>query len=127
MGAFRASRLHTDYRPNGGFLTVEQWTSAIEAAGFRGVRVLPDVAHIRDVFPTFFVAAARTWMPGPERPKGCFGPGMTAQGPRGTPNRQKAPSFPCHFIPLGLKARHVRSPRTPGGLLWDANGPRCGL
>jgi SAM-dependent methyltransferase len=57
MGAFRAPRLHTDYRPNGGFLTVEQWTSAIEAAGFCGVRVLPDVAQIRNVFPTFFVAA----------------------------------------------------------------------
>ena len=32
-------------------------------------------------------------------------------------NRRKIPSFPCHFAPLGLEARHVRSPRTPGGLL----------
>src|SRR6266851_10517510 len=30
---------------------------------------------------------------------------------------RKVPSFPCRFRPLGLKARHVRSPRTPGGLL----------
>ena len=46
-----------ELQPNGGFLTVEQWISAIEAAGFGGVRVFPDVVHIRDVFPTFFVAA----------------------------------------------------------------------
>ena len=39
----------------------------------------------------------------------------------------KHPAFPCHFRPLGLERRHVRSPRTPGGLLWDATGPRCGL
>ena len=36
-------------------------------------------------------------------------------------------SFHCHFGPLGLEPRHVRSPRTPGGLLWTVNGPRCGL
>jgi BMFP domain-containing protein YqiC len=29
----------------------------------------------------------------------------------------KAPTFPCHFRTLGLKARQLRSPRTPGGLL----------
>ena len=29
---------------------------------------------------------------------------------------RKIPSFPCHFAALGLKARHVRGPRTPGGL-----------
>jgi hypothetical protein len=33
-------------------------------------------------------------------------------------------SFPCHFGPLGLERRHVRGPRTPGGLLRDGNGPR---
>ena len=69
---------------------------------------------------TFSVAAARTWMPGPR-------PGMTAKGVIAAKTGRKIPSFPCHFAPLGLKARHVRSPRTPGGLLWDANGPRCGL
>ncbi len=41
--------------------------------------------------------------------------------------RRKIPSFPCHFRPLGLERRHVRSPRTPGGLLRTTNGPRCGL
>lgn len=29
----------------------------------------------------------------------------------------KIPAFPCLFAPLGLEPRHVRSPRTPGGLL----------
>jgi SAM-dependent methyltransferase len=57
MDAFRAPRLHPGYRPNGGFLTPEQWTQALVAAGFEDVGVLPDVARIREVFPTFFVAA----------------------------------------------------------------------
>jgi SAM-dependent methyltransferase len=57
MGTFRAPRLHPGYRPNGGFLMVEQWTEAITTAGFRDVRVLPDIARIREVFPTSYVAA----------------------------------------------------------------------
>ena len=40
---------------------------------------------------------------------------------------RKFQTFPCHFRTLGLKARHVRSPRTPGGLLrrppWAALRP----
>ena len=39
----------------------------------------------------------------------------------------KNPPFPCHFRVFGVKARHVRGPRTPGGLLRTSNGPRCGL
>jgi len=57
MATFRAPRLHPEYRPNGGFLTISQWTSALEAAGFVDVRVLPDIASIRHVFPTFYAAA----------------------------------------------------------------------
>ncbi|MBI3458111.1 MAG: class I SAM-dependent methyltransferase [Candidatus Rokubacteria bacterium] len=57
MEAFRSPRLHPTYRPNGGFLTPEQWTGAMEAAGFVDVRFLPDIVRIRDRFPTFFVAA----------------------------------------------------------------------
>jgi SAM-dependent methyltransferase len=57
LETFRAPRLHADYRPNGGFLTPEQWTGALTAAGFADVRVLPDIARIRDVMPTFYVAA----------------------------------------------------------------------
>jgi SAM-dependent methyltransferase len=57
MEAFRAARLDPAWRPNGGFLTPEQWSGALEAARFADVRVMPDVARIRDVFPTFYVAA----------------------------------------------------------------------
>lgn len=57
MDTFQAPRLHPRYRPNGGFLTPEQWTEALETNGFFDVRVLPDIARIREVFPTFYVAA----------------------------------------------------------------------
>ena len=57
LETFRSPRLHPAYRPNGGFLTPEQWTEALEAAGFRDVRMLPDIVRIRDEFPGFYVAA----------------------------------------------------------------------
>jgi SAM-dependent methyltransferase len=57
LETFRSPRLHPVYRPNGGFLTPEQWTAALEAAGFTGVRLLPDLTRIRDEFPGFYVAA----------------------------------------------------------------------
>ena len=57
LESFRAPQLHPAYRPNGGFLTPEQWTSALEAAGFRDVRLLPDIGRIRETFPGFYVAA----------------------------------------------------------------------
>lgn len=57
LGTFRAPRLHPEYRPNGGFLMVEQWSRALERAGFRDVRVLPDIGRIRGVFPAFYAAA----------------------------------------------------------------------
>jgi SAM-dependent methyltransferase len=55
---FRAPRLHPRFRPNGGFLTAEQWTSALETSGFRDVRLIPDIGRIRNLFPTFYAAAA---------------------------------------------------------------------
>ena len=57
MSTFRAPRLDADWRPNGGFLTPEQWTRAFSAAGFADVRVMPDIARIREVFPSFYAAA----------------------------------------------------------------------
>jgi SAM-dependent methyltransferase len=57
METFRAPLLHPEYRPNGGFLTPEQWTAAFGAAGFRGLRLLPDVAALRDQVSGFSVAA----------------------------------------------------------------------
>ena len=57
LETFRSPRLHPEYRPNGGFLTPEQWTAALEIAGFGDVRVLPDITRIRKYFPGFYVAA----------------------------------------------------------------------
>jgi SAM-dependent methyltransferase len=57
METFRAPKLHPVYRPNGGFLSAEQWSAALRAAGFRDVRVMPDIARVRDVAPQFSVAA----------------------------------------------------------------------
>jgi SAM-dependent methyltransferase len=57
LKTFRAPRLHAGYRPNGGFLTPDQWAGALTTAGFVDVRVLPDIARIREILPTFYVAA----------------------------------------------------------------------
>lgn len=64
METFRAPVLHPVWRPNGGFLTPEQWRGALEAAGFEQVRFLPDLPAIRDRFPTFYVAAVGAHRPG---------------------------------------------------------------
>ena len=55
--AFREPVIVPEWRPNGGFLTPEQWTRALEANGFRDVRVVPDIAALREVYPSFVVAA----------------------------------------------------------------------
>jgi SAM-dependent methyltransferase len=57
LQTFRSPRLQPTYRPNGGFLTPEQWTGALEAAGFRDVRLLPDITSFREEFAGFYVAA----------------------------------------------------------------------
>jgi SAM-dependent methyltransferase len=57
LGAFRDATLVPAWRPNGGFLTPEQWSAALQANGFHEVRVYPDIAAIRDTFPGFLVAA----------------------------------------------------------------------
>jgi SAM-dependent methyltransferase len=57
LEAFRESRLDPAWRTNGGFLTPEQWTAGLLATGFRDVRIVPDIAVIRDVYPSFVVAA----------------------------------------------------------------------
>lgn len=57
LGTFRDPVLAPPWRPNGGFLTPEQWRAALEANGFADVRVFPDIAGIRAVFPSFVVAA----------------------------------------------------------------------
>ncbi|HEX4822734.1 MAG TPA: methyltransferase [Candidatus Polarisedimenticolaceae bacterium] len=57
LESFRDPVLNADWRPNGGFLTPEQWTEALTRHGFRDVRFVPDVASIRDDYPSFVIAA----------------------------------------------------------------------
>jgi SAM-dependent methyltransferase len=57
LEAFRQPVLDAGWRQNGGFLTPEQWTAALEASGFRDVRIVPDIAALRDFYPSFVVAA----------------------------------------------------------------------
>ena len=58
MESFRAPLLDPRFRPNGGFLTPEQWTGALEANGFGDVRFVPDILSIRRQYPIFYAAAA---------------------------------------------------------------------
>ena len=57
LETFRAPKLDPTNRPNGGFLTPEQWTSVLTVAGFDDIRMLPDITRVRQVFPSFYVAA----------------------------------------------------------------------
>jgi SAM-dependent methyltransferase len=57
LSSFRDPILVPGWRPNGGFLTPEQWTAALEANGFVDVRIFPDIAAIRAAYPSFVVAA----------------------------------------------------------------------
>jgi SAM-dependent methyltransferase len=57
LETFRSPILHPAHRPNGGFLTPGQWGAAMAAAGFTGVKVLPDLARVAARFPAFCVAA----------------------------------------------------------------------
>ncbi len=57
LEAFRSPQLEPEWRPRGGFLTPEQWRGACLAAGFESVELLPDVASVREVYPSFIVAA----------------------------------------------------------------------
>jgi SAM-dependent methyltransferase len=57
LDSFRNPILVPGWRPNGGFLTPEQWVAALDANGFQDVRVYPDITVIRDAYPNFMVAA----------------------------------------------------------------------
>ncbi len=63
METFRSPVLHPTYRPNGGFLTPEQWRGAMDAAGFVEIAVLPDIAAMRARFPDFNVGAVGATRP----------------------------------------------------------------
>lgn len=57
LPAFRSPALDPRFRPNGGFLTPEQWTLALQTHGFLDVTIYPDIRALRDDYPSFAVAA----------------------------------------------------------------------
>ena len=57
LESFRSPVFHPAYRPNGGFLTPANWRGAMEAAGFAGIRVMPDIDRLREACPDFYVGA----------------------------------------------------------------------
>jgi Uncharacterized conserved protein len=57
LESFSAVNTDAEIRPNAGFLTPDQWTRALRSAGFEEVEVLPDVEHIREIYPHFFAGA----------------------------------------------------------------------
>jgi SAM-dependent methyltransferase len=57
LESFREARLVAPWRPNGGFLTPAQWREALQANGFEGARVYPDIEAIREAYPSFVSAA----------------------------------------------------------------------
>jgi SAM-dependent methyltransferase len=57
LGSFRDALLHPAWRPNGGFLTPEQWSAALHANGFVDIEIYPDIPAIRDAYPAFVTAA----------------------------------------------------------------------
>jgi len=61
---FRSPRLHPVHRPNGGFLTPDQWKGAIESAGFADTRFIPDVMRIHQEVPDFYAGAIGAIRPG---------------------------------------------------------------
>ena len=63
METFRSPVLNPSYRPNGGFLTPEQWQGALQAAGFVDVRMYPDLRRLRADFPDFCVGAVSAHRP----------------------------------------------------------------
>ena len=57
LESFTDVDLDPELRPNPGFLTPEQWRNAFRRAGFENVKVAPEIARIRELYPHFFTGA----------------------------------------------------------------------
>ena len=57
LDSFRAPDLSPRWRPNGGFLTADQWAAGFRSAGLEPVGTLPDIVRVREHYPSFVVAA----------------------------------------------------------------------
>jgi hypothetical protein len=57
LDSFTRVTIGADFRPNAGFLTAEHWRRGFSAAGFKNVKVEPDVDAIREIYRHFFTGA----------------------------------------------------------------------
>jgi len=57
LAAFRDPLIVPEWRPTGGFLTPEQWATALRVNGFDDVQIIPDIVRLRDRFPGLVAAA----------------------------------------------------------------------
>ncbi len=57
LESFTDIKSDSEFRPNPGFLTAEQWRAAFARAGFGRVEVAPEIDRIREIYPHFFTGA----------------------------------------------------------------------
>jgi len=57
LESFVDVEIDPETRPTAGFLTPEQWQRAFETSGFTEVRIVPDLARLREFCPGFFAGA----------------------------------------------------------------------
>ena len=57
LESFVDVEIDPETRPTAGFLTPEQWQRALEMSGFTEVRIVPDLARLRECCPGFFAGA----------------------------------------------------------------------
>jgi SAM-dependent methyltransferase len=57
LESFTDIKPDSEFRPNPGFLTAEQWRTAFTRAGFDRVEVAPEIDRIREIYSHFFTGA----------------------------------------------------------------------
>jgi hypothetical protein len=57
LESFTDIKIDSEFRPNPGFLTAEQWRTAFARAGFGRVELAPEIDRIREIYPHFFTGA----------------------------------------------------------------------
>jgi len=57
LDSFSSVETNSEFRPNPGFLTAEQWRRAFLRAGLSHPEVAPNVEAIREIYPHFFTGA----------------------------------------------------------------------
>ena len=64
LDSFRAPKLDPEWRPNGGFLTADQWAAGFRSVGLEPLGTLPNMHRVREHYPSFVVAAVGARRPG---------------------------------------------------------------